>query len=366
MKIALSLAIVLAVVGVSPAVSALDKTSSVAEILNQLGNSTKSQNYRGEFTYEHDGTIDMLRVVHAVIDGVEYERIYHLNGPEKSFMREGQSIDCVTAGNHLLRGRRLTLSSGRMVSIDQNYQFHMRGEERIAGREALILQLLPKDPYRYGMVLGVDKQTGLLTKAVITEGQKKVWERIQFVSLSLDDDMGIEAIYPDLATGKSSLAPLVESSMVDGSVVDGSMVDGSVPPEAPASPEGSVIDNSSEASASAEAPANDADQDCRQPSASKAPLQPAWVPNGFVLSDYSYSDEDGHMETYTDGLSVFSIFIGRVTDKPSQAVVRNGATVSLLTSVPSDNQFVTITVVGEVPAVTAHRVTQSLRVPVVK
>lgn len=366
MKIALSLAIVLAVVGVSPAVSALDKTSSVAEILNQLGNSTKSQNYRGEFTYEHDGTIDMLRVVHAVIDGVEYERIYHLNGPEKSFMREGQSIDCVTAGNHLLRGRRLTLSSGRMVSIDQNYQFHMRGEERIAGREALILQLLPKDPYRYGMVLGVDKQTGLLTKAVITEGQKKVWERIQFVSLSLDDDMGIEAIYPDLATGKSSLAPLVESSMVDGSVVDGSMVDGSVPPEAPASPEGSRIDNSSEASASAEPPANDADQDCRQPSASKAPLQPAWVPNGFVLSDYSYSDEDGHMETYTDGLSVFSIFIGRVTDKPSQAVVRNGATVSLLTSVPSDNQFVTITVVGEVPAVTAHRVTQSLRVPVVK
>ena len=361
MKIALSLAIVLAVVGVSPAVSALDKTSSVAEILNQLGNSTKSQNYRGEFTYEHDGTIDMLRVVHAVIDGVEYERIYHLNGPEKSFMREGQSIDCVTAGNHLLRGRRLTLSSGRMVSIDQNYQFHMRGEERIAGREALILQLLPKDPYRYGMVLGVDKQTGLLTKAVITEGQKKVWERIQFVSLSLDDDMGIEAIYPDLATGKSSLAPLVESSMVDGSVVDDS-----VNTEAPASAEGSVIDNSSEASASVEAPANAPDQDCRQPSASKAPLQPAWVPNGFVLSDYSYSDEDGHMATYTDGLSVFSIFIGRVTDKPSQAVVRNGATVSLLTSVPSDNQFVTITVVGEVPAVTAHRVTQSLRVPVVK
>lgn len=355
MKIALSLAIVLAVVGVSSAASALDKTSSVAEILNQLGNSTKSQNYSGEFTYEHDGTIDMLRVVHAVIDGVEYERISHLNGPEKTFMRQGQSIDCVTAGNHLLRGRRLTLSNGRMVSIDQNYQFHMRGEERIAGREALILQLLPKDPYRYGMVLGVDKETGLLTKAVVTEGQKKVWERIQFVSLHVDEDMGIEAIYPSLASDKSNLAPLVESAMSSDSIAT----------QTENTEQQLVKTNASDGSPSVNE-SNVADDNCRQPSSSSAPLQPSWVPSGFVLSDYSYSEEDGHMEMYTDGLSVFSIFIGRVTDKPSQAIVRNGATVSLLTSVPSENKFVTITVVGEVPAVTAHRVTQSLRVPVAK
>lgn len=360
MKVALSVAMVLAVV-VSPyaVASALNKHSSIAEILDRLGTSTKTQNYRGEFTYEHDGTIDMMRVVHAVVDGVEYERIYHLNGPEKSFLREGQAVGCVTAGNHLLRGGRLTLANGRMVSVDQNYQFYLRGEERVAGREALVLQLLPRDPYRYGLVLGVDKETGLLTKAVITEGQKKVWERIQFVSLELDPDMGIEAIYPSLRGQEASLAPLVETSITTHLEVAERSPD---PLEDRAQTTDESV-NEVDDEGMTETAALD---DCRQPTESDAPLQPSWVPRGFVLSDYSFSKDDGHMETYTDGLSVFSVFIGRVSAEPAQAIVRNGATVSLLTSIPSKDRYVTVTVVGEIPAVTAHRVTQSLRVPVAK
>lgn len=370
MKIALPVAIALAVWSSLSTANSLNKNSSVAEILNLLGSSTKTQSYRGDFTYEHDGTIDMMSVVHAVIDGVEYERIYHLNGPEKAFLREGQGVSCVTAGNHLLRGGRLTLSNGNMVSIDQNYQFLLRGEERIAGRDALVLQLLPRDPYRYGLVLGIDKQTALLTKAVITEGQKKVWERIQFVSLEVDEDMGIEAIYPSLRPD-NPLAPLIESSMsnIEPLALASESAEPTGNSDTGSSDTPSSIASRVEGAAGEPSVADVASEEvkslggCRPPAASEAPLQPSWVPSGFVLSDYSYSEEDGHMETYTDGLSVFSVFIGRVSNEPAQAVVRNGATVSLLTSIPSQNKFVTVTVVGEVPAVTAHRVTQSLRVP---
>jgi sigma-E factor negative regulatory protein RseB len=83
------------------------------------------------------------------------------------------------------------------------------------------------------------------------------------------------------------------------------------------------------------------------------------LPSGFVLSSYKANRSTGK-ETwvYTDGLATFSIFIdsSEVSKNfpPVQATL--GTTVAVLNKVNLNNTQYAITVVGEIPTLTAQQI----------
>lgn len=294
---------------ISPVADATEDAAQVHTLLGKMSKAVRELDYRGLFTYEYGGSLETLRIVHAVKDGVEYERLQHLSGPEREILRQGQSVDCLHPGDQLLRGRLSAL--GTKTNLDEYYHFYIRGSERVAGREAVILQVIPKDKYRYGYTLGIDKQTGLPLKSLLVGSKKRVLERFQFVELELGPMIGKQDYQP-------------------------------------VSPRHRVADHQL-------SPCNQAQV------GSPDRWQTTWLPGGFMFSGQRRSAIDGDMLMFTDGLTAFSVFIEPVK---SEAILegraQRGATVAVMGQLVRNQIPYRVTVVGEVPALTAQRVASSI------
>lgn len=306
---------------------AVDGVNSVDQLLRKLSHTLQEQNYRGLFTYEYGGTLDTLEIVHLVDDGIEYERVQHLNGPSREFVRSGRSVDCVTPASQLLRGG-LFLPGRKPIQINQYYDLILGGDERVAGRTGTVVRLVPKDQYRYGFTFSVDRATGFPMKTLIISDSRKVLERIQFVELDLDidaDTAGIDPGDPEQVAASSDHSHCL-------------------------SPKG---ENIVAATGSDEAGAKDVALEWRT----------EWLPQGFVLSEQSFSEADGYQLTYTDGLASFSIFITPIGPEGPvpPRLAQRGATVALVAAHSLQEHPANIAIVGEVPPVTAERVALNLR-----
>lgn len=282
---------------------------SVDALLERASKALQEKNYQGRFTYEFGNTLETLEIVHVVKDGVEYERITHLNGPEREFLRNGRKHDCITTGGFLLRGGLIPQATGA-VTLAQNYHFYIRGRDRIAGRDAEVVQVVPKDEFRYGMTLAVDTASGIPLMSLTTISNKSAIERFQFTELRVGGGIS-----------EQDLTPVVEQhALLDGSEIP-----------------------------------------CTKLSQISSIWRATWVPPGFVLSQVTVG-EKGDVLTYTDGIASFTLFIEPVRDVASfkQGIARRGATVALMALLSNSGYHVGVVLVGEVPVVTAQQVVASV------
>lgn len=287
----------------------LASLASVDELLERTSRALQEKNYKGRFTYEFGTTMETLEIVHVVHDGVEYERVTHLNGAEREFVRGGREQGCVSTGGFLLRGG-LIPQAGGSVSLTQSYHFYIRGRDRIAGRDAEVIQAVPKDEFRYGMTLAIDRLSGLPLMSLITVSNKSAIERFQFAELEVGQNIDVAAISPTSS----------RHAQLDG----------------------------------AELP-------CAKGPQSASIWRAGWLPPGFVASHVT-SDSEGDILTYTDGIASFTLFIKPLNDPASfkQGMARRGATTALMSVVPTSPHAVGVVLVGEVPFNTAQQVVSSV------
>lgn len=290
-------------------------------LLNRMVVALSSQSYVGEFTYEHRGPLESFRILQAIDGERHVERLYRMTGSELEFIRSSDSAQCGTLGGRLLAGMTMSSVDGQVYGIEKNYQLELAGRDRIADRTAWVLNLLPRDQHRFGMRLAIDEASNLPTRYTIFDAQKGVLlERLQFVSL----ETGIEVDEADFSNTPQNRSIEVSPQQCIGT---------------------------------------------RYTSASKSPWKPSWLPDGFVPSNYSYSEDDGHMESYTDGLSSFSIFLKSAKDEElenytgriEQGSTARGAATTLVSLLPLEPRPIFVTVVGEIPLATAQKVTLSVQ-----
>lgn len=303
---------------------------SVDQLLDRAARALQEQNYQGRFTYEFGNTMETLEIVHLVRDGVEYERISHLNGLPREFLRSGRQQDCVSTGSLLLRGG-LIASAGRDVSLAQNYHFYLRGRERIAGRDAAVVQAVPKDEYRYGMTLAVDRISGLPLMSLTTLANQGAIERFQFVQLAVGNEVTDDR-----------LAPVADRyAHLDGSK----------------SPCGAIA-----ADEDAAAPGSTGSDAAETAPRRRTSLEAGWLPPGFVLSQIS-TESGRDLLTYTDGIASFTVFFSPLTspDAFKQGIARRGATTALMSILADATAgYFSVVLVGEVPVATAQQVVASI------
>ena len=81
-----------------------------------------------------------------------------------------------------------------------------------------------------------------------------------------------------------------------------------------------------------------------------------------MFSGQRRTDSNGDMLMYTDGLTTFSVFIDPVIDTFTvEGQARRGATVAYMQQVERRNLPYSVTVVGEIPPITARRVAESVK-----
>ncbi len=285
-------------------------------LIASMGVALREQNYSGQFAYEHGTKLETFQIYHFIENDNEYEGLFRLTGREQEFVRAGATASCGTIGGRLLSGSSISSGNGQYFGLDRYYRASLLGRDRVAGRLVWVVQLAPLDEYRFGLTMAIDQETHLLMRYVVYDARKKIGlERMQFVSFSSGD---IDR--PDLDAETKLQFELAPQRCVGNTY----------------SPEG------------------------------HSPWKPQWLPPGFILIGYSHSQEDGHMETYTDGLSSFSVFVKRSSDTPvsqgrvQQSVSARGAVMALLSTFPIEKESLQVTIIGEIPLPAAQKISLSM------
>ena len=288
---------------------------SAHDLMSKMAKASRELSYQGLFTYEYRGNLTSVKLSHGVRDGQIYERIQHMDGAQRNALSRSDNVDCLRTGDMLLRGSAYKINDQSYARLEDFYEFHIKGEGRIANRRVVMVHVLPKDKHRYGYVVAIDKESGLLLQSVLMSHTGKPLERFQFVDISIGGslaDLGFD----------------LEASNFDDVALDQS----------------NCIDNN------------------RQITTSTSSWSTQWLPPGFVMASHKIADTDGQESMmFTDGLAVFSVFIDIDPGRSLPAIDANlGATVAVLTKADINNQEYAICVVGEIPRATANQIASAI------
>jgi sigma-E factor negative regulatory protein RseB len=288
---------------------------SAAVLLDRMSHSFRELTYRGIFTYQQGENMEYFRIAHTVFNGEEYERLEYLDGEPREIVRRGHSLSCMHPGHQLIRiyQQQQTLNQGQ-AAVSRYYQFLIMGDSRVAGREVVEIAVTPMDDHRFGYVLALDRETGLLLRSSLIGAKDEVLERFQFVEISMDEEIPIAYFQSG------------ENSYHAG--------------------------HNKPLAANAE----------KSKGSSQALWNVNWLPGGFTATAPGHQVGAADMQTYTDGLTVFSVFLEGVgdTNESAEGRAQKGATIAYSRALLLDNQPYRVTVVGEIPHMTAKKVAKSV------
>jgi len=304
--------VLILLLAVSPLLAA-EPSTQIDTWIEKMSNAIREENYDGIFTYMRGHDFDTLRIIHSFEDGHETERLVRLNGEQREVIRHDDEVICRHAKgssddvNHGLPLGPFSRSFNENLAVLQDYyDFTLEGKDRVAGREAVKLRIIPKRVDRYGYVLWLDRETGLLLQSHLVYGPR-VLEVFQFSRVEIGNRIPPEELVSSIS-GESvehELTPQLVSGKPD-----------------------------------------------------RARWRVAWLPDGFRRVSVRQQGSDD--EVFTDGIATFSIFVEqRVTrDERSELSTRMGGTVVI--SRPLQGSTQQITIVGELPLDTAKRVAESV------
>jgi sigma-E factor negative regulatory protein RseB len=303
--------------------SALPGLAPAAEpglaLLQAVSEAYRSENFRGRFIYVRGNRMDSMQVVRARIEGVEYERLSHLDDTAAEVFRRGDDVVCIHPDARVTRldsaGRAGPFRQFAAISaaIAEHYTVSAPEAARVAGRSADLVSVAPRDAHRLGYRFWIDRETKLLLRYEVLGRRGKVLEAVGFI---------------ELETGITAPRELFE------------------PPAG------------SEANVTRVQPAGET---------AVVPVTPSWLPPGFHLqaTETQQPAGDGPPVTalrYSDGLSSITVFVepAGADARPVSRQVGPTVMVGGVLDSGEPGRFL-VTLVGEVPPQTAVKIVGSTR-----
>jgi len=167
---------------------------SVSDWLMRMHEASRMRSYIGTFVVSSsNGGMSSARIWHAC-DGVQQvERVESLTGAPRSTFRRNDEVVTFLPDSRVVRTERresLGLFPNLLKSADSSipefYSARRVGADRVAGFEADVVQLVPKDNLRFGYRIWSEKKTGLVVKLQTVDPAGNVLEQAAFSELALD------------------------------------------------------------------------------------------------------------------------------------------------------------------------------------
>ena len=299
----------------------------VRELLERMVRASRTLDYVGTFVYRNGSTIRSMRIIHRAGAEGSRERLVALSGAAREVIRDAERVVCILPDDravvitrrrpgHAYASTAFDPEVAIGSAIGELYVLTSDGTERVADRDAAVIAVRPKDPYRYGLRLAVDRETGLLLKLELLDGDSTALEQIVYTNLELPETIPDEALRPGIShdgfARYESGIPQVAGDAPDARAQEWTI---------------------------------------------------GWLPAGFTMTDASYGPIQPGREAvdhrvYSDGLASLSIFIERGLDPagPLEGLSSVGA-VNAFSRVIDEYQ---LSVVGEVPGMAVERVAASI------
>jgi sigma-E factor negative regulatory protein RseB len=175
---------------------------SVGEWLTRMHEASRQRNYVGTFVVtSSNGQMSSARIWHACNGDRQVERVESLSGaPRSTFRRDDEVLTFLPESRTVRVERREALGlfpellQPNESAIPDLYTARRVGNDRVAGFDADIVHVLPKDALRFGYRIWSEKKTGLVVKLQTLDEAGKVLEQAAFSELQLDAPVRMDRI----------------------------------------------------------------------------------------------------------------------------------------------------------------------------
>lgn len=166
---------------------------SIPDLLQQMQSALRNLNYHGTMVYLQEGEMQSMRIVHKADETGEHERLINLNGSGREVLRNNDIVTCylpdqksVMVGKRQLGEHMLSrIADHDFQALQDNYEFGFGSAGRVAGRETLRIAIIPKDRFRYGYRLWLDKENMLLLRSDLLGENGEILEQAMFADVSI-------------------------------------------------------------------------------------------------------------------------------------------------------------------------------------
>ena len=169
--------------------------------LKQMETALQTINYQGTFVYIHDDQAETMRVYHRVGPDGTRERLISLNGSAREVLRDDDEVKCILPDDKAVfvekRHDRGTVARGiplNAASNTEHYEFQLLGTGRIAGRDARLVAINPRDELRYGYRLWLDQETGLPLRSELVNDEGQPIEKMMFTEITVGGEIADELL----------------------------------------------------------------------------------------------------------------------------------------------------------------------------
>jgi len=171
----------------------------------RMSRAMQTLNYDATFVYMQGRQLEAMRIIHKSDADGERERMISLSGMPREIIRDRGRVACVLPDRSSVmverqRARTPFVGDAQISSeqVARYYDFLLAGHDRMAGHDARVIAIRPKDQFRYGYRLWLDRATGMLLKSELIGTDGAVLEQVMLTNLKLLDEVPSAALEPSL------------------------------------------------------------------------------------------------------------------------------------------------------------------------
>ena len=202
MKATLGAAIVSCVLACSVA---LAEDQGPGDWLQKMTGAVQTTNYDGTVIRIQNGSSEALKVVHSVVDGVVREKVIVQEGNGMEIIRNGSEVHCILPDRKTVlveewddQSTLFSTLPSSDIRFGSEYDVSIVRQERVAGRNAIMLAIRPHDDFRYGHRIWLDHETGFPLQTKLMDSNGVAIEQVKFAEINLNQE--IQAIQLEPST----------------------------------------------------------------------------------------------------------------------------------------------------------------------
>ena len=165
----------------------------VSEWLVRMHEGSRKRTYIGTFVVSSGNSMSSSRIWHACDGEQQMERVEALTGAPRSTIRRNDEVITFLTDSKVALSEKREFSGvfpgllrGNQAGLAQLYSARQLGVDRVAGIEADVVSLQPKDKFRFGYRVWSERKSGLVIKLQTLDTDGRVLEQAAYSELQLD------------------------------------------------------------------------------------------------------------------------------------------------------------------------------------
>jgi sigma-E factor negative regulatory protein RseB len=176
------------------------------EWLERMSDALATRNYEGRFFHLRDSHSEAMRIYHRVDGkGKVTERLVSLDGSGREIVRNQTEVVCYLPDRRTVLVEKRTDENTLLAAVpayneelEAHYNIERGPFTKALGRRTQVINVTPRDQFRYGYRLWLDDETAMPLKSQLCDRQGRVIEQILFAEINFRDRIPVDSLKPSI------------------------------------------------------------------------------------------------------------------------------------------------------------------------